>query len=38
MEDGIKIMILEGADILKNNLEGLPIEKDYKGVFANSLL
>lgn len=36
--NGIKIMNLEGAEILKNNLEGLSINKDYKGAFANSLL
>lgn len=34
----VKIMNLEGSDILKNNLEGLSINKDYKGAFANSLL
>jgi len=38
MLNGIKIMNLEGSDILKNNLENISIEKDYKGAFADSLL
>lgn len=38
MENGIKIMNLEGSDILKNNLEGLYIKKIYNGVFTDSLL
>jgi tellurite resistance protein len=38
MLNGIKIMNLEGSQILKNNLEGMSINKDYKAVFPNSLL
>lgn len=38
MKNGIKIMNLQGSNILKNNLEGLLINKEYKGVFADSLL
>ncbi|WP_088185853.1 hypothetical protein [Desulfosporosinus sp. FKA] len=38
MINGIKIMNLEGSDILKNNLENRPIYKEYNGVFTNSLL
>jgi hypothetical protein len=38
MINGIKIMNLEGSDILKNNLEGRIIKKEYNGVFTNSLL
>lgn len=38
MINGIKIMNLEGSDILKNNLEGREIKKEYNGVFTNSLL
>jgi hypothetical protein len=37
-KNGIKIMVLEGSDILKNNLDGWNIKKDYKAVFADSLL
>lgn len=36
--NGIKIMNLEGAEILKNNLEGKSIEKDYNCVMDYSLL
>lgn len=38
MINGIRIMNLEGSNILKNNLEGLIINREYKGVFPNSLL
>lgn len=38
MKTGLQIMILEGSEILKNNIDNKSIEKDYKGVFANSLL
>jgi len=38
MKNGIKIINLEGSDILKNNLEDRIITKKYNGVFANSLL
>lgn len=38
MKNGIKIMILEGSDILKNNLDGWSINKEYKGAFVDSLL
>lgn len=38
MENGIKINMLQGSDILKNNLEGLSLKKQYNAVFANSLL
>ena len=38
MINGIKIMNLEGSDILKNNLEDRIINKEYNGVFTNSLL
>lgn len=38
MINGIKIINLEGSDILKNNLEDRLIKKEYKGVFTNSLL
>lgn len=37
-KNGIKIMIMEGSDILKNNLDGWKINKDYKGAFVDSLL
>ncbi len=36
--NGIKIMSLEGAEILKNNLEGKSMEKDYNCVMDYSLL
>ncbi|MCD3297901.1 hypothetical protein, partial [Clostridium botulinum] len=38
MKTGIKIMNLEGSDILKNNLEDRVIKKEYKGVLVDSLL
>lgn len=38
MINGIKIMNLEGSEILKNNLDGVVINKDYKAVIDNSLL
>lgn len=38
MKDGLKIMILQGSDVLKNNLDGVSIKKDFRGMFANSLL
>jgi len=38
MDNGIKIMNLQGSNILKNNLDGLDIFKEYAGVFTNSLL
>jgi hypothetical protein len=38
MINGIKIMNLEGSDILKNNIEKISINKEYSSVFANSLL
>ena len=38
MINGIKIMNLEGSDILKNNLEGRIINRKFNGVFSNSLL
>lgn len=34
----IKIMNLEASEVLKNNLEGISIAKNFNGVFANSLL
>lgn len=34
----VKILRLEGAEILKNNLEGMSIDKDYKCVMDSSLL
>ena len=36
--EGIKIIQLEGSDTLKFMNDGKSVEKDYKGVFANSLL
>lgn len=36
--NGIKIMSLEGAEILKNNLEDRYIYKNYKGIMDDSLL
>ena len=36
--NNIKIMNLEAAEVLKNNYDGISITKDYRGVFANSLL
>ena len=38
MENGIKIMTLEGADILRNNVEGKYIKYNYDAVFSNSKL
>lgn len=38
MLNGIKIMIMEGSDILKDNLDNVFITKKYKGVFSDSLL
>lgn len=38
MNNGIKVLILEGADILKDNLDNKFIQKEYKGVFADSML
>ncbi|MCD3217861.1 hypothetical protein G8S55_11595 [Clostridium botulinum C] len=38
MKTGIKIINLEGSDILKNNLEDRVIKKEYKGVLVDSLL
>lgn len=36
--EGIKIIQLEGSETLKFMNDGKSVEKDYKGVFANSLL
>lgn len=36
--NGIKIMSLEGSDILKNNKDNININKDYKAVFPYSLV
>lgn len=38
MLNGLKIMILEGSDILKNNAGEWKINKNYKGAFVDSLL
>ena len=38
MENGVKILNLQGSDILKNNLENRAIIKQYSAVFANSLV
>ncbi|WP_183128177.1 hypothetical protein [Clostridium autoethanogenum] len=38
MKNGIKIIRLEGSDILKNNLDGVIINRDYIAVFPDSLL
>lgn len=38
MKNGIKIMSLEGADILRNNVEGKYIKHTYDAVFSNSKL
>ncbi|GKX65815.1 hypothetical protein [Inconstantimicrobium mannanitabidum] len=37
-DKGIKIQIVEGAELLKSNLEGRIPEIGYKGVFAKSML
>lgn len=37
-DNGIKIQIVEGAELLKSNLEGRIPEISYKGVFAKSML
>lgn len=38
MKNGIKIMNLEGADILRSNIEGKKIALNYNAVFSNSKL
>ncbi len=38
MKNGIKIMSLEGADILRHNVEGKYIKHTYDAVFSNSKL
>lgn len=38
LKEKVRILRLEGAEILKNNKEGLNLEKDYKCVLDSSLL
>lgn len=38
MKNGIKIMSLEGADILRHNIEGKYLAEKYDAVFSNSQL
>ncbi|MBW9169751.1 hypothetical protein K2F43_00860 [Clostridium estertheticum] len=38
MKNGIKIMNIEGSDILKDTYKEMVITKNYNGVFASSLL